>query len=131
MSALDPVILNGVSNVAKAVAELANQPKGDTVLLDIPVRKGHSFVEGDVALYDTERGDLHDGRAEFEVYFSPESGGASVIASARQSSTFDERDDGSLLVASLFRDSTNSEGTSAASTNPRLELGLRDPSGNW
>ncbi|HDT6076099.1 TPA: hypothetical protein QHC28_000654 [Aeromonas veronii bv. veronii] len=131
MSALDPVILNGVSNVAKAVAELANQPKGDTVLLDIPVRKGHSFVEGDVALYDTERGDLHDGRAEFEVYFSPESGGASVIASARQSSTFDERDDGSLLVASLFRDSNNSEGTESYSTNHRLELGLRDSSGNW
>lgn len=131
MSALEPVILNGVSNVAKAVAELANQPKGDTVLLDIPVRKGHSFVEGDVALYDIERGDLHDGRAEFEAYFSPESGGAGVITSGRQAAMFDERDDGSLLVAALFRDASNSEGTESYSQNPRLEFGLRDPSGVW
>ena len=131
MSALDPVILNGVSNVAKAVAELANQPKGDTVLLDIPVRKGHSFVEGDVALYDTERGDLHDGRAEFAGYFGPVSGGASWVASHQQVVGFDERADGSIVVASTFRDSRYPEGTNDSSRSRRAEFGYLSPSGQW
>ena len=131
MSALEPVILNEVKLTQKAVADLANQPKGDTVLLDIPVRKGHSFVEGDVALYDTERGDLHDGRAEFVGYFSPESYSASWIASHQQVVGFDERADGSIVVASTFRESNYAEGTNDTSRQRRAEFGYLSPSGQW
>ncbi|MEW7867410.1 hypothetical protein [Aeromonas diversa] len=128
MSSLDPVILNNVTKVAAAVDALAARPQGDTVLLDIPVRKGHSFAEGDLALYDTERGDLHDGRAEFEAYFSPASGGNNWVAAARQAVGFHERADGSLIVASLFRQASATE---TAPSAPRLEVGYRAPDGTW
>ncbi|MFR9719869.1 hypothetical protein ACL00X_10985 [Aeromonas diversa] len=128
MSVLDPVILNRVTKVADAVAKLAVQPQGDTVLLDIPVRKGHAFAEGDLALYDVERGDLHDGRAELETYFSPASGGNNWVAAARQAVGFHERADGSLIVASLFRQASATETSSSA---PRLEVGYRAPDGTW
>ncbi|MGU5597479.1 hypothetical protein [Aeromonas caviae] len=129
MSALDPVILQGVTKVAEAVEALAAQPQGDTVLLDIPTRKGHSFVEGDLALYDTERGDLHDGRAEFEAYFSPTSGGAAHVAAARQAVGLHERNDGSLIVAAIFRAASAVE-TGSDSTK-RLDVGYRAADGTW
>lgn len=131
MSALEPVILNEVKLTQKAVADLANQPKGDTVLLDIPFRAGHSFVEGDVAFYDTERGDLHDGRGEIIEYFSPISYGASWVAKSEQAAAVDERPDGSLFVAALFRDSIRPEGTTSSSENCSLEVGFRPPGGQF
>ncbi|MGN5136656.1 hypothetical protein ACTG2E_23330, partial [Aeromonas veronii] len=129
MSALDPVILGEVSKVSAAVAKLS---AAESVLLDIPVRPGHSFVEGDVALYDTERGDLHDGRGEIIEYFSPPSGGSSYIAKTEQAPAVDLRQDGTILVAALFRSNNSAEGTtSSSSTAMSLEVGYRKPDGQF
>jgi len=128
MSALEPVILGEVSKVSAAVSKLS---AADSVLLDIPVRQGHSFSEGDIALYDTERGDLHDGRGEIIEYFSPASYGAACIAKSEQAPAVDERPDGSLLVAALFRDSSYPEGTTSVSQNTSLEVGYRKANGQF
>lgn len=129
MSALEPVILGEVSKVSAAVAKLS---AADSVLLDIPVRQGHSFSEGDIALYDTERGDLHDGRGEIIEYFSPPSGGSSYIAKTEQAPAVDLRQDGTILVAALFRSNNSAEGTaSSSSTAMSLEVGYRKPDGQF
>ncbi|WP_421228444.1 hypothetical protein [Aeromonas jandaei] len=128
MSALDPVILGEVSKVSAAVAKLS---AADSVLLDIPVRPGHSFSDGDIALYDTERGDLHDGRGEIIEYFSPASYGTAWIAKSEQAPAVDERPDGSLLVAALFRDSGYTEGTTSSSQSSSLEIGYRKAGGQF
>ena len=129
MSVLEPVILNEVSKVSSAVAKLS---AADSVLLDIPVRPGHSFSEGDIALYDTERGDLHDGRGEIIAYFSPTSGGSTYIAKTEQAPAVDLRQDGTLLVAAFFRLNTSAEGTaSSSSSSMGLEVGYRKPDGQF
>ena len=128
MSALDPVILGEVSKISSAVAKLS---AADSVLLDIPVRPGHSFSEGDIALYDTERGDLHDGRGDIIEYFSPASYGAAWIAKSEQAPAVDERPDGSLLVAALFRDSGYPEGTTSSSQQTSIEIGYRKAGGQF
>lgn len=96
MSALEPVILNEVKQ-AKLMIQAVSDSAGTTTV-SIPVRQGHSFADGDIALYDTERGDLHDGRGEFYAYFSPESGGASYVAHSATPSGYHERDDGSFVI---------------------------------
>lgn len=128
MSALDPVILGEVSKVSAAVAKLS---AADSVLLDIPVRPGHSFSDGDIALYDTERGDLHDGRGEIIEYFSPASYGQRWIAKSEQAPAVDVRPDGTMLVVSLFRDSGYPEGTSSSSQSTSLEVGFRNDAGQF
>ena len=128
MSALEPVILNEVSKVSAAVAKLS---AADSVLLDIPVRQGHSFSEGDIALYDTERGDLHDGRGEIIEYFSPTSYGAVWIAKSEQAPAVDERPDGSLLVAALFRHSSYPEGTTSSPQQASIEIGYCKAGGQF
>ncbi len=132
MSQLEPVILNNIARLTAKVDDIQENSGGDNqVLLDIPFRAGHSFVEGDVALYDIERGDLHDGRAEFPGYFGPASAGASWVASHQQVVGFDERPDGSIVVASTFRNGQYAEGTNDTGRTRRAEFGYLSSSGQW